>query len=1184
MNDMPHTASADRRLVQALDDYLAAYEAGNPPERGAFLANYPELAEELQECLASLEFIRRAAVRVPAAPDVVFPAADAGDELIGAGLQAGVLGDFRIVREVGRGGMGIVYEAEQISLGRRVALKVLPFAATIDPRHLQRFQNEARAAASLEHPHIVPVYAVGCERGVHFYAMKFIEGQSLADVIGELKKAKETNHRGTENTEKQQNTAVSSLCSRCLGGSKDFFKTIAELGIQAAEALEHAHSVGIVHRDIKPANLMIDSHGKLWITDFGLARTAADAGLTMTGDVLGTLRYMSPEQALAKHGLVDHRTDIYSLGITLYELLTGTPAVGGKDREEILNAITLGEPRPPRALDTAIPQDVETIVLNAMAKNPAERYATMAELANDLRRWLEDKPIQAKRPTLIQRTRKWVRRHQAAVRAGIAVLLLALVVGGAALWREQQQRDAVERAVVGSLERAESLQEQERWEEALGVLAVAEAQLEGHGLGTLRERVKQRARDVEMLKRLEEARLQVDPSDLADSDRRFAAAFEWYGIDLVGSDPQEAAQCVQASAICTDLILGLDEWACVVRSHPHGLNLLKVANLADENPWRLRWRTGVLRGDWTALEKLAAEDFISDQSRTSLLLVTRTLLNAGLDAGAPEQLLRRAQERWPADFWINLQLSRVLHQKEKPEDIAEAVGFCRTALALRPRSAFVYNDLGVVLYDLGKKVEAEAMYRKAIDLLPNYAEPYANLGRLFREIGRLTEAESAWRTALGLDWSNKANLADAHSQLGSFLYEQGRFDEAMAECRIAIDLNRNNASAHANLGRILDAKGQLDEAIKEHREAIRLVKRFPKGRISFKDVAIIHNNLGAALSHKGRLHEAIAEFREAIRIDKDYAVAHNNLGSSLCDKGQFDDAMAELREAIRLKKDYPDAHNLLGIALASKGQLDAAIAEFRDTIQIRKNYEPAYINLGRALMLKGQFLQAVEQLSRGLELGTQNPHWPHRAAAQALLQKAESMLKIQTKLPKILRDEAQPADAAERIAVARMCEYKRLYFASFRFYADAFAEQPQLADDLTAGHRYNAACAAALAGCGQGEDAAKLNDADRNRLRRQALHWLRDDLVGKAALTDKRPAEAPAVVRQLHHWLQDTALAGVRGTEALAKLPETERAEWSKLWQDVARLAKQAAEGKGAQKDAVIAPELVPAPKEVLGK
>jgi serine/threonine protein kinase len=190
------------------------------------------------------------------------------------------------------------------------------------------------------------------------------------------------------------------------------FRQIAELGIQAAEALEHAHSVGIVHRDIKPANLMVDAQGKLWITDFGLARTAPDAGLTMTGDVLGTLRYMSPEQALAKHGLVDHRTDVYSLGVTLYELLTGTPAVSGKDREEILNRITLEDSQPPRSFDASIPRDLETIVLKAMAKTPSERNVTARELADDLHRFLEDKPIYAKRPGVLQRLWRSASRHR----------------------------------------------------------------------------------------------------------------------------------------------------------------------------------------------------------------------------------------------------------------------------------------------------------------------------------------------------------------------------------------------------------------------------------------------------------------------------------------------------------------------------------------------------------------------------------------------------------------------------------------------------------------------------------------------------------------------------------------------------------------------------------------------------
>src|SRR5205807_464467 len=250
---------------------------------------------------------------------------------------------FRLLREVGRGGMGVVYEAEQISLRRRVALKVLPFAATLDPKRLQRFRNEARAAACLHHPNIVPVHGVGCVRGVHYYAMQFIEGQSLARVIEELREhwgsAKLAHPAPDRHSTASKPWSIRAQASRSTAPLGAFssrhsirepahFSAVAQIGIQAAEALEHAHQLGIVHRDIKPANLLLDGRGDLWITDFGLARLQDDHGLTMTGDVLGTLRYMSPEQAAGSKDL-DHRTDVYSLGATLYELLALRPAVAG---------------------------------------------------------------------------------------------------------------------------------------------------------------------------------------------------------------------------------------------------------------------------------------------------------------------------------------------------------------------------------------------------------------------------------------------------------------------------------------------------------------------------------------------------------------------------------------------------------------------------------------------------------------------------------------------------------------------------------------------------------------------------------------------------------------------------------------------------------------------------------------
>jgi tetratricopeptide (TPR) repeat protein len=254
-----------------------------------------------------------------------------------------------------------------------------------------------------------------------------------------------------------------------------YYRQAARWGVAAAEALEHAHAMGIVHRDIKPANLLMDGAGKLWVADFGLARTAADTGLTMTGDVLGTLRYMSPEQAPARHGLVDHRTDVYALGATLYELLTGRPAVAGADRAEVLRNLVFEEPAAPRSVDRGIPADLETVVLKTLAKEPADRYATAKELADDLRRFLEQRPVLARRPTLAQRAGKWAQRHRRLVGA-VLVLVLAALAGlatsTALIWTAQSRtetarKDAQEKRELAEKREAEADAQRRRAEDNL---------------------------------------------------------------------------------------------------------------------------------------------------------------------------------------------------------------------------------------------------------------------------------------------------------------------------------------------------------------------------------------------------------------------------------------------------------------------------------------------------------------------------------------------------------------------------------------------------------------------------------------------------------------------------------------------------------------------------------------------
>lgn len=371
-------------LVGILDQYLADLKGGTAPSREELMGRHPALAAQLEACLAGLEFIHGA----EASPG-----------------KARRLGDFRIIREVGRGGMGAVFEAEQISLGRRVALKILRFGGVSDPEAIERFKREAETVAKLHHTNIVPIFNVGSEQGVNYYAMQFIEGSSLAEVLAA----------------KQGPIPAS---------------TVAEWGLQTAEALAHAHQRGVIHRDVKPSNLLLDKEQRLWLTDFGLARRLDDVTLSLTGALLGTPRYMSPEQAAAAHKRVDHRSDLFSLGATLYELLTEKPAFPGDTPHDVIQRILTVEPSPIRELTSSVPRDLETIVMKCLAKEPRERYESAGDLAADLRAFLDGRPIRARRASLLERASRWLKQQQRSVKlaASAAAVTLALTIGGISGW------------------------------------------------------------------------------------------------------------------------------------------------------------------------------------------------------------------------------------------------------------------------------------------------------------------------------------------------------------------------------------------------------------------------------------------------------------------------------------------------------------------------------------------------------------------------------------------------------------------------------------------------------------------------------------------------------------------------------------------------------------------------------
>jgi tetratricopeptide (TPR) repeat protein len=1025
----------DPRVIQAVEEYLAALERGPKPDRQEFLGRHPAIAEALAKCLDGLEFVHLAAPQL-SRPSLTGPPGAAADI-----AGHGPLGDFRIVREVGRGGMGVVYEAEQISLGRRVALKVLPFAAALDAKQRQRFQHEAQAAAQLHHTNIVPIYGVGCERGVHFYAMQFIEGQTLAAMIRDLRQLAGVEEPGgtvgpaaaaplpspvraavpTQNPPTGPYTPLSccpelsaaATTPRPVGklsterSTKDpaFFRTAAGLGLQAAEALEHAHQLGVVHRDIKPANLLVETTAplspqaergqgvRLWIADFGLAQFHSDTGLTLTGDLVGTIRYMSPEQALAKRGIVDHRTDIYSLGVTLYELLTLQPAFAGNDRQQVLHQIAGEEPCPPRRLNKSVPADLETIVLKAMAKSPAERYATAQELADDLRRFLEDKPVLARRPTLAQRARRWARRHQTLVRAAMVMLVL-LTVGSAIsallIWQAQQRTEQAYLAVqVKEKEATENFQEADE------------------NFKMARDAVDQ------MLTRVGE----VKPARVPETFRRalLEDALKFYQKFLVhrrGNHPtirQETGRAYQRVAHIYAL-LGQHEQA--EEACRKGMSLFQA--LAAENPAEPSY--------WHDLAAIHNE-------------LGRLLRNVGrpLEAeNAYRQGRQFLQEKLPAEFrsrtehrellaGLHLLLSGVLVSLGKTQEAHETL---QQALNVRQELAdefptvplhwinlaICHNNLGASRMDSGGLKEAEDSFRRGLRLLEERADQEAtlstyrearalmqrNLAVVLEMTGRFEEANKLFRQSQEM----RENLADVfravpvyrddlagtQTSLATLHKHAGLLKDAEKSLRLALEPRRKLVKDFTNvtdyraglastlngLGILLQERAELiearqlfQEAIGHYQIALKSNPRHPWHRV---ELCFISANLARTLADLGQQDEAMKLFRQTIAVGEELAAEFPKVT-------EYQSKLAEwlLQYAVRLENwgELAEARRLLERAT---GHEQAALADNPHSLLFRRALSNHFRTLARIVTAQGkpgeaekaidQALAAAEQLVR----------------------------------------------------------------------------------------------------------------------------------------------------------------------------------------------------------------------------
>ncbi len=940
--------------------------SGSSPLRGGF--NEDPLAEILSRYIDRInsgEAIDERIVREenPEAADTILLEIETFRRMAssqGTEERAVRLGDYRIGRKLGRGGMGVVYEAWQGSMDRRVALKVLPAGVAADSRAVARFIREAQAAGRLHHPAIVPVYGIGVEAETPFYAMEFIEGETLAQVL-----ARRRNQGREPGPPKGPLDTPSVDAPYC-------FKVAAAF-VDVAEGLQHAHQKGVVHRDLKPSNLILDAQGHLRVLDFGLARLEGQDSLTASGDFLGTLQYMSPEQALSRRITIDRRTDIYSLGATLYEVIALRPPFSGRDHQETLSRIIQDDPEPPRRRNALIPRDLETIVLKCLQKSPEDRYRTAEALAQDLRRFSRGDPVEA-RPYSRWETgarKAWRNRRKILIAAIIAILVVASSVLGLLNYSHRRARDLAlyEEVVVRSMLRIEmsalpgavsarletnallpggifDMSDFEGVTEDLD-LSLEELEAQKRAFPRRPEAYCQRAKVLLAIERTGEAILELERGLRIDPDFLPAqAALEDLGKSLppraAGMHPadwrepwarakeslrrSESAQAVDSltrlldGLVLRDAYCGAEIEARLHRAEAR-LKLKDILAVADLEVVRSRWPSAP---EPVLLQGLALHTLGHPEDAEAMFQIVS------------ETFPRKANTiLWVAGIYIAL----------SDHDRAERWIECVEGKAVRERLR------SLRLRAIGEHSGAIDAARRAVDLEPGNPRNHQILSQLF-DLRNTEQQAAVLETAVALFPGN----LDLKGDLCQVRFRQGRYEDGCELAREVLRVNPRMAGARDMLGCCLFRLGRVDEALLELEEAARDPRHFP-------------HDLGWANFNLGRLYAAKKAYGAASEMDPRNAWALRLLGMIEARQGHDEEALGFLTRSL---EGYPRngvSHYNLAVFQEERGELQEALRNLAESLRlaVRGMSHWRLLNILRSTETEDLDLSVLDGLASDLE-------------------------------------------------------------------------------------------------------------------------------------------------------------------------------------------------------------------------